>query len=272
MRALLDTNIIIHREASTVVQPTIGKLFAWLDRLKYEKCVHPVTLEEIKQHNDERVRKAFSVKLEAYSMIKTTAPMADEVESLSTSMDNTPNDRNDTIILNELFCNRVDILISEDRGILRKADLLGIFDRVFTIDSFLEKVVSENPELVDYHVLSVKKELFGNTNIESQFFDSFRSDYPGFDSWFNRKADETAYLCYQDSSIVAFLYLKVEDHTEPYTDIVPVFAPARRLKIGTFKVEINGFKGCSRRMLKKSSCRVDKYAGPLTEEDRWQRW
>ncbi len=30
--------------------------------------------------------------------------------------------------------------------------------------------------------------------------------------------------------------------------------------------------GCSRRMLKKSSCRVDKYAGPLTEEDRWQRW
>lgn len=39
-----------------------------------------------------------------------------------------------------------------------------------------------------------------------------------------------------------FLYLKIEDQREPYPDIVPAFAPRRRLKIGTFKVELNGFK------------------------------
>ena len=41
MRVLLDTNILIHREAATVVRQDIGKLFFWLDRLKYQKWVHP---------------------------------------------------------------------------------------------------------------------------------------------------------------------------------------------------------------------------------------
>ena len=42
--------------------------------------------------------------------------------------------------------------------------------------------------------------------------------------------------------LVAFLYLKVEGPGENYGDIEPVFKPKRRLKIGTFKVELNGYK------------------------------
>ena len=40
----------------------------------------------------------------------------------------------------------------------------------------------------------------------------------------------------------AFLYLKVEAKSEPYHDISPPFVPAKRLKIGTFKVSLNGNK------------------------------
>jgi hypothetical protein len=40
MRVLLDTNILIHREAATVVRRDIGRLFFWLDKLKCEKCIH----------------------------------------------------------------------------------------------------------------------------------------------------------------------------------------------------------------------------------------
>jgi predicted nucleic acid-binding protein len=54
MRALLDTNILIHREAAVVVRQNIGLVFNWLDRLDYEKCVHPVSVEEIEQHAAER--------------------------------------------------------------------------------------------------------------------------------------------------------------------------------------------------------------------------
>ena len=53
MRVLLDTNILIHREASTVVRRDIGNVFFWLDKLKHDKCAHPISVAEIEKHKDE---------------------------------------------------------------------------------------------------------------------------------------------------------------------------------------------------------------------------
>ena len=50
MKALLDTNIIIHREAIKVVNQDIGILFKWLDKTKYQKCIHTVTINEIRKN------------------------------------------------------------------------------------------------------------------------------------------------------------------------------------------------------------------------------
>lgn len=243
MKVLLDTNILIHREAATVVRHDIGKLFLWLDKLKYEKCVHPASLEEIAKHRDERVRKTFQTKLQSYRILKTIAPVDSAVLKVSAS-DQTGNDRNDTLLVTELYADRVDALISEDRGLHAKALVLGIADRVFTIDAFLEKVTAENPDLVDYKVLAVRKVLFGQVDVAAQFFDTFRDDYGGaaFEKWFNKKADETAYVCYEGSDLITFLYLKLEGIEENYSDIEPHFSRKRRLKIGTFKVELNGYK------------------------------
>jgi hypothetical protein len=158
--------------------------------------------------------------------------------------DRTENDRTDTLLVNEVYSDRVDILISEDRGVHSKARALAISDRVFTIDGFLEKVTAENPDLVDYKVLAVRKTLFGRVDVRSEFFDTFREDYGGqmFERWFSRKADEDAYVCHEGTNLIAFLYLKVEGPEENYSDISPPFKPKRRLKIGTFKVDLNGFK------------------------------
>ena len=242
MRALLDTNILIHREAATVVRQDIGTLFYWLDRLTVEKWIHPASVEEIEGHEDSNVRRSFAVKLASYRTIQATAALAPEVLALGLELDRTPNDKRDTRILNELFVGHVDLLVTEDRGIARKAARLGIVDKVFTIDAFLEKVTAENPALVDYRVLAIRKAFFGAVNLRDPFFDSFRTEYPSFDRWFAGKSQEPAYVCCEGERVVAFLYLKVEGLREPYPDIVPTFAPNRRLKIGTFKVELNGFK------------------------------
>ena len=37
MKALLDTNIILHRETNRILNENIGQLFLWLDKLKYTK-------------------------------------------------------------------------------------------------------------------------------------------------------------------------------------------------------------------------------------------
>ncbi|HEY5583242.1 MAG TPA: PIN domain-containing protein [Ruminiclostridium sp.] len=242
MKVLLDTNIIIHRESSTVVNEDIGILFRWLDELKYDKCIHPLTIEEITKNKDQKAVRTFKAKMESYYVLKTQAPINDKIKEISSTFDKNINDQNDTKLLNEVYANRVDILITEDKKIHLKANKLGIPDKVLYIDSFIDSAIAENPTLINYKIQSVKQELFGNINLEDTFFKSFKEDYVDFSKWFNKKADETAYVCMENNSVTGFLYLKTEDKKENYSNILPAFLPKKRLKIGTFKVTLNGFK------------------------------
>lgn len=244
MLVLLDTNIIIHREASTIHNQNIGTLYFWLDKLHHTKCVHPLTIAELAKHHDKKTVKSMNLKLSAYHLIETPANLHVDVKQISDREDINDNDLEDTKLLNEVYCDRVDILISEDRKIHNKAIKLGIQDRVFRIDTFLEKLVSENPDLVDYKVQSVRYEYFGNIDLHDEFFDSFRGDYVGFDTWFNKKAgkNEKAYVYHEDGALKAFLYLKTETEGENYSNIDPPFNQKVRLKIGTFKVVSNGLR------------------------------
>lgn len=244
MKALLDTNIVIHREARRVVNQDIGILFRWLDRAKYTKCIHPLTIAEITKNPNKDTVDAFLRKIESYEHLKFPSPPSKEVEAASAIYDKDENDKNDSLLLNEVFVGRVDILISEDNKIHKKAAYLSIQDRVFRIDSFLERVFSEHPGLVDYKVLNVRKLHFGEINLTDEFFDSFREDYPGFDHWFVRKSDDIAYVTVNTGNgrILSFLYLKKEDHSEDYSDITPLFPKKKRLKVGTFKVINNGLR------------------------------
>ena len=244
MRVLLDTNIIIHREATRVINQDIGILFNWLDKLHYTKCVHPLTIDELNRHKDSDTVKTMQVKLTNYQVLQTVAPLHEQVKQVSLAIDTLANDLDDTKLLNEVFWHRVDILISEDKKIHTKAAMLGLTDQVFRIDNFLEKVTAENPDFVNYKVLAVKRDYFGNINLGDEFFDSFRGDYIGFDKWYNGKAgnNDKAYVCYEGEVLKAFLFLKVEDQNENYSDINPTFTWKRRLKIGTFKVVSNGLR------------------------------
>lgn len=244
MKALLDTNIIIHREANKIVSQDIGILYRWLDRGQYTKCIHSATIEEVKKNPNKETVDLFLVKLESYEVIDIPSPLQDEVKNVSDQFDTTDNDIVDTVLLNEVFVGRVDILITEDKKIHKKALELGIQDKVFTIDSFLEKTFAEHPELVNYKVLNVQKLKFGKIDLNDTFFDSLKEDYVGFDKWFIKKYDEEAYITINSNNgmLLSFLYLKVEDEIENYSNINPQFSPKRRLKIGTFKVISNGFR------------------------------
>lgn len=244
MKALLDTNIIIHREANKIVSQDIGILYRWLDRGKYTKCLHSITIDEIKKNPNKETVSTFLVKLNSYEIIEIASPFQEEVQDVSNRLDENDNDRNDSLLLNEVFVGRVDILITEDKKIHRKAKELNIQDKVFTIDSFLERVFAEHPELVDYKVLNVQKLKFGRINLNDSFFDSLKEDYIGFDKWFIKKYGDDAYITINSNNgmLLSFLYLKVENNDEDYSSIKPILPPKKRLKIGTFKVINNGFR------------------------------
>ena len=84
---------------------------------------------------------------------------------------------------------------------------------------------------------TIKLEKFSAVDLSDVFFDSLKSDYPGFEDWFERKADagEEAYVQRDEfEQLQAFLYLKIEDSA--VEDVTPIMPEKRRLKIGTFKV------------------------------------
>lgn len=77
---------------------------------------------------------------------------------------------------------------------------------------------------------------FSTCKISDPFFDSLRSDYPGFDAWFTKKSKEgkEAFIFEDDLGIGVFLYLKPECET---IELVGRSLPAeQRLKIGTLKI------------------------------------
>jgi rRNA-processing protein FCF1 len=242
MNVLLDTNIIIHRETKDPINKDIGTLFWWLDKLGYQKCIHQVILNEISRNQDAKAREAFQIKMKSYYCLPTVAPLRAEAISISEKYDKTENDRNDTALINEALSNRVDLIISEDRGLHDKARILGVDSIVFTIEEFLERVRQENPSLLDYKVLSVRQEYFGNIDLNNPFFSSLEEDYVDFVGWFNKKHDQIAYVCKSDGNIVAFLYVKREGPTEPSNEIIPPLMKRNHLKIGTLKVQSNGLK------------------------------
>lgn len=244
MKALLDTNIIIHREAGRVFNQDIGILFKWLDKVKYQKFIHPVTIQEIEKNPNQVTVNTFKIKLSSYEQLYTIAPMSNDVFLLSNKFDKNENDKNDSILLNELYVGRVDLLISEDRGIHKKASALNISEKVYTINAFLEMVYAEFPDFIHYQVLGVQQKFFGELNLNDPFFDTLREDYDGFDKWFHKKSNEKAYVTInnENQKLLSFLFIKMEDKSELYSNITPTFSPKKRLKVGTFKIVSNGVR------------------------------
>ena len=163
MKALLDTNIIIHRETMQATNYTIGKLFYWLDKLHYEKLLHPYSVSELRKANNEQQQKLYDARLSAYTQMKCVAPQPADFTALLADSPRSENDEIDNQLLCEVYCGRADILITEDRKMRNKAVRLGIANKVFSINAFITKVSSDYPDLVEYNALNVKKELMGTS-------------------------------------------------------------------------------------------------------------
>lgn len=82
---------------------------------------------------------------------------------------------------------------------------------------------------------------FQQVDLADSFFQSLKEDYSEFEAWFAKKAQNKAYLHRQpNGTLDGFLYLKVEDG--PVDDVEPKLPVAKRLKVGTFKIDAHGTK------------------------------
>ncbi|WP_081026195.1 N-acetyltransferase [Ralstonia solanacearum] len=90
---------------------------------------------------------------------------------------------------------------------------------------------------------NLKLKKFSDVNLDDEFFDSLKEDYPGFEKWFSGKATTgaEAYVFYNyKNKIDGFLYLK--DEVGEVKDVEPALPDRRHLKVGTLKINAHGTK------------------------------
>lgn len=135
-----------------------------------------------------------------------------------------------------------DIIISDDFLFHQLAKDQGIPNLIMTSENYMEQLASNNSKIFN-EPYSIKKMKIKDLDVNQPFFDSFRDEYIGFNEWFKRNADSYAYVTMnEDKEITSFLRLKLECKIDDYRDITPKFKEARRLKISSYKVMLNGVK------------------------------
>lgn len=228
MKALIGTEIIRFKQREPKNE-TVKNLFYWLDKLNHDKVIHSDALIVLGSTFE-------------YEILTVVGPDKAFLDSLPKSGE-TAGEKSADAMLFAVHSKIVQLLITEDERTLKNASAIGLGDRVFNINWFITSALSEHPNFKKYASLAVKQTTFGECDISDAFFDSLKQDYEGFEDWFQDKADKEVYVCKgNNDAYVGFLYLKLEDEKEDYSDIIPVFKPMRRLKVGTMKVESSGFR------------------------------
>lgn len=243
---LLDTNIVVHRESSNNIAYEVIQLYKSLDKLKANKFVLEDIKDEIRKHKDKAVVANMLGKLEAYNCLEPTVIEDKDFINVVSKHPNDENSQIDNKFLYQVYKGLVDYLITDDKGILAKAKELYLDDFVLSSSEFLKCVEKKYPSFITYRVLSIKLCKMSSLDVNDPFFDTLREDYGGikFNRWFEKKArsGEDAYVFKNKNGLQGFLYLKIENENEPYSDIKPTFIPKKRLKVGTFKINSTGLR------------------------------
>lgn len=244
---LLDTNILIKRESNNNTSFEITKLFNWFNKQGVNTFVHSSSKKEIEKYQNIESMNSIITKLNSYDELPSINCAQDKkFEEVVSKYSLNENSKIDNELLKEVYNNNVDMLLTDDNLMLKKAEELYIRDRVLSSQELLKYYNESYPQNIEYKMLSVKLMELSNVDLNSEFFDSLREDYGGidFDNWFKKKArnKEKAYVFMDQKELKGFLYLKVEDEKENYNDISPTLLPKKRLKVGTFKIERTGFK------------------------------
>jgi len=238
MRILIDTNIFMYRETDRVLSEDLQNLTRLLSDIKAAVLVHPLSHSEVDNIRDEALRTVMRSKIKAYSLLESP-PSVKGNDDFFTLIDAPPEHQNtvDNSLLFAVYKNAVDYLVTEDRGIHRKAARLGIPDRVLLIEEGLQDMrkylvrdrVFTSPALVLVPV--------HNLDVTDPIFDTLKQEYgKEFIPWFEKicRQGRKCFVNYrEDGRLGALLIYKLEDEA---IDSRPPLPKKNRLKLATFIV------------------------------------
>ncbi|PHR43321.1 MAG: hypothetical protein COA32_16475 [Fluviicola sp.] len=214
MRILIDTNILINLEDHRIIGKEFSHFYKTAIENQCDVLYHKACLEDINRDKDLERKQIISSKLEKYTPIKNPGKMKKEFSELVG--EKSENDRIDNIQLFQLYKGYVELFITNDKGIKKKAKKLGLDQSVLNSSealTFLEKKYTlyypTHPILKHESVRKLEP------YYDSKFFESLKNDYGNekFMNWIQKCArqDRKCYFLKVDEDLAALLIYNIED-------------------------------------------------------------
>ncbi len=189
MRLLIDTNVLIPLEPTRHEDVEDGTTVAAdLVRVAHQAAhtilIHPNSLVDLQRDSDPERQATRDVLVGKYVKLESPPAMC-VVETVVGAVAPGSNDWVDHSLLAAVVGDAVDLLVTQDGGIHRKAARLNVADRVLTVQDALallrtlDDSAPTAPPAVEF--VAVHKLSAGDP-----IFDSLRDDYPEFDEWLTK--------------------------------------------------------------------------------------
>lgn len=233
LRFLLDTNVLIPLQDSfQILEKNLANFVRLANIGGHSLLYHPATIADFERDADVQRRERSLQRIRQYPALNDVAPCPWNTSATSA------NDACDNEILYALACDAVHALITEDRRLHAKARTHGLGDRVYTIQTAEDwlrrlheprQVFLPNIEDAPLHKLTPL--------LPSEFFNSLREGYSGFDEWFRSKARDNrmAWVYRDEDDTLAAICIYAEQVNQKISD-TGEHLPGRALKLCTFKV------------------------------------
>lgn len=237
MKLLIDTNVFIPLEPGSPSDvedktPVAAELFRLAAAADVTVFLHPAGLVDLARDKDSSRRAMRLLAREKYPALPSPPAARQELLDIVGSPEKGSNDWVDIQHLAALAGDAVDLLVTDDIRLQKKAERVGLIDQVLGLDdalSALRALFDTTPQpppavvSAPAHVLDENDPIFG----------SFRRDYGEvFDPWLRKcKRDHRqTWIIKRGDSLDAVCIVKKEDDAE--------YTPAGRktLKVCTFKV------------------------------------
>lgn len=244
-KLLIDTNILIGLEDNKLITSSFTELSKKCQQYQTTLFVHEASKQDIERDRDLNRRAITLSKLNKFPLVDGIhLPSKESLESVYGPI-KSDNDHIDVVLLYTVHkVNATDFLVTEDRGIHKRALSLNISDRIFNIEDALVWLRNRFEDTsVSLPYIEEKKCHQVNTN--DNIFASLRDDYAKFDDWFQKSCaknhrecwtigfdDEIAGIAIRKNETFADIQNKITGFTDNFANI-----PDKILKICTFKIQ-----------------------------------
>ena len=244
LKILIDTNILIGLEDNREIDSAFSSLHQKCHENGVQIFVHEASKRDIQKDKDIQRRSVILSKIAKFPEISgIQEPGRDFLESKYGAISKS-NDHIDVLLLYTLHdIGAVDFLVTQDRGLHKRAIQAGISDRVFNVEDalvWLRNKYDRTPVVLPF----IEEKRCHQINRTDSIFSSLQTDYAGFDKWFSDTCVKGHRGCWTINfeGKIAGIAIRKDESSDDFFRGIPASrslfqrAPDKILKICTLKI------------------------------------